>query len=141
MGEVPGSVPGTVLTPATLAVLGRSKDLLIRGRSSIDLYGNFALGGFEGPGSFTLGSLTLDTPLLNGIGSSSDTATISAGLVTLRNSFAPGVSGPATAGVLALRANTLTFGPADVQIAHFGMVSAVADTLRVDGTGTLAFSG
>ncbi len=144
MGEVPSSVSGTVLTGATLANLGAARDLVIRGRQSIDLCGSFALGASAAGGSFTLGLLTLDTPKLDGIGASSDTASISAGTLTLRNSGAQCAANSCSspqAGSLVLHANTLVLGPGEVGITGFGTINATADSLTANGTGALSFAG
>jgi filamentous hemagglutinin family protein len=139
MGDVPVGVPGTVLTDATLARLSTAKDLLIRGRQSIDLYGSFALGGSDSAGGFTLGSLTLDAPELNG--HSVGTASISAGSLTLRNSGMARSDSFAPAGSLALHANTLTLGPGTIGIAGLESINATTDTVTAQGAGTLHFGG
>src|SRR3546814_6930776 len=53
IGAVPDTVTGTVLSQATLANLSGADDLLIRGIQSIDLYGDFALGGRNAQGAAT----------------------------------------------------------------------------------------
>ena len=139
MGDVPGGVPGTVLTGATLAKLSTAKDLLIRGRQSIDLYGSFALGGFDAASGFTLGSLTLDTPQLNG--HSVDGPSISAGTLTLRNSGTAGSNSLPRAGNLALHASTLILGPGTISIAGLEAINVTSDTLTAQGAGALNFDG
>src|SRR3546814_2920681 len=74
IGAVPDTVTGTVLSQATLANLSGADDLLIRGIQSIDLYGDFALGGRNAQGAATLGALTFDTALLNGVAATGATA-------------------------------------------------------------------
>jgi len=137
IGDVPnppGPDLGTVISGATLDKLGRSRNLLIRGSQSIDLYGTFHFGNRDG-------ALTLDTARLNGKGAAGDTATLVAGELTLRNSGPNSSDAESSAGGLSLQANTLVLGPGELLLSGFGNVSAAAGVVQATGVGTLNFTG
>jgi len=141
IGDVPSSVTGTVLSGATLANLGHARDLLIRGTRSIDLYGNFQLGSRDGSGVATLGTLTLDTALLNGHAASGDTASITAQQIVLRNSGMAGSARESHTGILSLDADKLVLGPGTLFVGGFSTVNARANALLATGSGRFDFAG
>jgi filamentous hemagglutinin family protein len=142
IGDVPDGITGTVLSGATLANLGKAADLLIRGTDSIDLYGNFALGGRGTNGAATLGALTFDTARLNGMAASGEVASITAAEITLRNSGAASTATPvATSGKLKLDSDSLILGPGEFDITGFASLDARTGVLQAVGLGGIDFAG
>ena len=139
IGDVPGSVTGTILSGATLARLANANDLLIRGSQSIDLYGNFHLGGRDAAGHPTLGALTIDTHLLRGIGNSGDTASIVARSLTLRGGSATTPSGGNLN--LVLETNKFQLGPGNIAIDGFANLNATTNVVQASGSGALTTPG
>ncbi len=65
IGAPTGTPDGLVLSGGSLAALLGATDLRLRSYSSIDFYGDVALGGRNADGTFTLASLLLDASGLN----------------------------------------------------------------------------
>jgi len=137
LGDVPPGSTGTILGKSLIEKLAKSADLLIRGYSEIQLYGDLTLGD---SGSM-LPSLTLDTPLLQGVGGAS--ASFSGGQLVLQNTgSSPPVGIPAGgAGSLTLDVDRLVLGPGSVQLAGFDELAGRAGRIVAQGDGGLTLGG
>jgi hypothetical protein len=140
-GASPPVPPGTVLGSALLAQLAGSTDLLVEGRSVVNVWSPIAIGGRDGSGARTLGSLTIDTPMVQGHLLDGETARITARDLTLRNSGAPDMGSGPIAGTLDLDVGALHLGPGQVAVAGLAGVTGTAGSSDVRGSGGLALSG
>ncbi|MDQ8757557.1 filamentous hemagglutinin family protein [Sphingosinicella sp. LHD-64] len=142
LGDVPEGEEGTNLSLAMLERLGAASDLLIRGHDSINLYGDLVLGNRDGSGATSLGAITFDTALLQGRTEGGETARITAGSLTLRNSGgareAVAEAGP---GTLTLDVDTLVLGPGQVDLAGYAEVSGDVGVIEAQGVGGLELAG
>lgn len=138
LGEVPAGTAGTSFTEDMLERFAGASDLLVRGHQSINLYGTFQLGRRGADGKPTLKALTLDTGLLQGVGTSARQPTIAAQALTLRNSGAAGTyAGPDTTASLNLDVDRLLLGPGNVSLGGFYALQGRVGELRTSGTGVL----
>ncbi|WP_407352051.1 filamentous haemagglutinin family protein [Luteimonas sp. R10] len=142
LGEVPEGEEGTNLSLGMIERLGAASDLLIRGHESIHLFGALDLGGRGGSGTASLGAITFDTALFQGRAQGGETARITAGSLTLRNSGGAREAAPeAGPGALALDVDTLILGPGEVDVAGYARLSGNAGVVEAQGAGGLDLAG
>src|SRR5262249_2214576 len=115
--------------------LGPTTNLILSASQSINLYGSASLGSFNpASGDYSVAGLTLNAPLIQGIGAAGDVAGIAAGNVTLQGATAAG-TGAAGQGTLQIEAANLTLGPGAINLAGFSAVT-LTGTAQVAGNGT-----
>jgi filamentous hemagglutinin len=138
-GTPAGTPDGLILAGGTLDALLNAVDLRLRSYSSIDFYGNIALGALNADGSFKLGSLLLDAAGLNGSGAA--TVTVNAKEVVLTNTLGGtnvGLGG--AGGTLAIAADTVSLGAGTKEINGFGSVRLSARSAVIGrGAGAVDF--
>ena len=129
---------GLVLSNAQLAAFNQLAALELKSYTRIDLLGAAQVG------SSTLQQLTLDTPLLQGVGASADAvaARITAGTVVLKNSVAQAAPATGGSGALVVSGERIVSGAGDRAIAGFGSVqfTATGDIVN-QGQGSLRVGG
>ncbi len=150
LGDVPQGSAGLSITSDLLANFTNLTDLSLRSASTIDFYGNVALGTNAASGGSTLQSVTLDAAALNGYGAG-DKA-ITAANIVLQNSGAALSSAPSADGTGRLTLTALgsssvvpriELGAGAKTLTGFGGValSAVGGEIRATGNGVLSLSG
>ena len=146
LGQVPAGTAGTVLSADTLSRLGSLADLLIRGYGAVQVFGDVSLGSRDpASGVPSLKSLTIDTPLLQGLVDGTGQAandSITAGQLTLRNTGAAlQATGATGTGALSLDVDDLVLGPGQVQLSGYTALSGRAGTIEAQGSGALESQG
>lgn len=139
IGMPTGAPDGLVLSGGSLAALMGASELRLRSYSSIDFYGDVALGGRSADGTFTLKTLLLDAAALN---SSNDThVAVSAGEVAFTNTLGgTNTSLGGAGGALAVAANTFALGAGTKTIDGFDAIQVSASTAIIGrGTGSIDF--
>ncbi|WP_324615104.1 filamentous haemagglutinin family protein [Hyphomicrobium album] len=139
IGTPAGTPDGLVLSGGSLAALMSATDLRLRSYSSIDFYGDVALGGRNANGAFTLASLRLDAAALNS--STGSSVTVAAGEVVFTNTLSgTNASLGGTGGILGIAADTLALGTGSKVITGFDTIQVSASTAIVGrGTGSIDF--
>jgi filamentous hemagglutinin family protein len=145
---MPPTVPdGLVLSGGSLAALMGATDLRLRSYSSIDFYGDVALGGRNADGTFTLGTLLLDSAALNaGTGTHVAAAAGEVAFTNTRGGTNTSLGG--TDGTLAVVTNTFSLGAGRKAVDGFGTIQVAASSAIVGrgagstdfGSADLAFS-
>lgn len=143
-----GASSGFTITDELLAVLSRgdpsrglgpTTNLILSAAQSINLYGSASLGRIDpATGEYSVASLTLSAPLIQGIGTAGDVARIAAGQLTLLGVTTAG-TGSAGQSALQIESTNLTLGPGAMNLAGFGSVT-LTGTAQVAGSGTSSFS-
>jgi filamentous hemagglutinin family protein len=139
LGAVPQGSTALALGGAQLAALSQARNFILRSYSSIDLYGDVALGQ-PGVGSFTFDSAGL---LGHDVGGTGAPVTLSAGRITLENLSGNTLtaSDPGT-GTLTLKADKLVLADSQANdagftVAGFSQVDVDAGEVSLQGSGTL----
>jgi filamentous hemagglutinin family protein len=115
--------------------LGPTTNLILSASQSINLYGSASLGTIDpATGEYSVAGLTLNAPLIQGIGTAGDVARIAAGNVTLQGAAVAG-TGSAGQGRLQVSSANLTLGPGALALAGFSTVT-LTGTAQVAGKGT-----
>jgi hypothetical protein len=133
LGAAPDGTDGIVISD--FSVFGNLGSLALKSYGRLDLFGSLSLGGSS------VGTLTLDAPVLGGQGGTSDAAQLQAATLVLQNTA--GTLGvplpPFGAGSLRLQADTLVLGEGAKTIAGFSNVVLAANgELRGRGIGSLS---
>ena len=116
--------------------LGPTTNLILSASQSINLYGPASLGTVDpATGEYSVAGLTLNAPLIQGIGTADDVARIAAGNVTLQGATTAGTGSVAGQGTLQIDSANLTLGPGAINLAGFGAVT-LTGTAQVAGNGT-----
>ena len=116
--------------------LGPTTNLILSASQWIDLYGPASLGTVDpATGEYSVAGLTLNAPLIQGIGTADDVARIAAGNVTLQGATTAGTGSVAGQGTLQINSANLTLGPGAINLAGFGAVT-LTGTAQVAGNGT-----
>src|SRR5262249_29952582 len=122
LGETAGVANGLVLSGDQLAAAGDLGNLVLRSYTSIDLYGKANVGGASLAG-LTLRSGGLAGYPASGADSATNSATISAGSVTIDNAIGGTFSAtPTGSGTLVVNAKQITVGAGEQHIQGFGSV-------------------
>lgn len=140
IGDTPDGVSGTVIALETIERLAGASDLLLRAHQALAVWGDFALGGRGTDGKATLGSLTFDTPVIEGHAGAGEGLTLTAGTLTLRNSGGTAQAAAGT-GALTLDVDQLVLGDGDLGIAGYTGVGGRIGQLRAEGVGSLSIAG
>ncbi|WKA26110.1 filamentous haemagglutinin family protein [Bradyrhizobium roseum] len=140
IGTPPTNPDGLVLSGGSLAALMGATDLRLRSYSSIDFYGEVALGGRNADGTFTLTNLLLDAAALNG--STGSAVTVAGAEVAFTNTLgATNTNLGGVGGSLVVAANTFSFGAGTKAVTGFNTIRISASTAIVGrGTGTTDFA-
>lgn len=148
VGDAGGNNPGALnLTDSVLAALtsgdpshgiAPTTNLTLNAQQSIDFYGSANLGTTDATGAPIVANLTLDTPVIQGFGAAGDTATLTAGNLTLEGGSTSVAATGAGQGSLALNATGLTLGAGDLSFGGFGQVALNASS-QVVGSGAGAY--
>ncbi len=156
-GDVPIGTAGLTLTNTLLAQFATAERFTIRSASGFNFFGTATLGTVDATGAPTLRGLTLDGGALTGQGSNGNTATLTAGQVTLRNTAGTTASLPGGGqGALVINAvggagapGDIVLGEGRIEVSGFNEVrlraqaapSAAGGTIRFEGSGRLDVSG
>ena len=140
-----GATGGFTITDELLAVLSRgdpsrglapTDNLILSAAQSINFYGSANLGTIDpATGRYSVDGLTLNAPLIQGIGTSGDVTRIAANRLTLQGTSAAGTPTTAGQGVLRIDAANLTLGAGTMNIGGFSAVT-LTGTAQVAGKGT-----
>ena len=128
---------GLVLSNTDLANYASLDEFVLRGYGSIDLFGTTALG------SFSLGRLSVDTPLLRGRdGGSAPQATLMAREIEFSNSSATVADSAVGTGSLAVQAERIVLDMGTKAVAGFNSTRFVAsEQVSTRGAGSLRVAG
>lgn len=139
IGTPPTAPDGLVLSGGSLAALMGASDLRLRSYSSIDFYGDVALGSRNSDGAFTLKTLLLDATALNG--DAGTHVVVAAGEVAFTNTLGGSSAGlGGTGGTIAIAANTLTLGAGTKTVNGFDTIQVSAsNAIIARGTGSIDF--
>jgi filamentous hemagglutinin len=146
-----GATSGFTITNELLALLSRgdasrgigpTTNLILSAAQSINLYGSASLGTFDpATGQYSVAGLTLNAPLIQGIGTAGDVAHIAASRLTLQGTATAG-TGVAGSGGLQIESDNLTLGPGNMNLAGFGLVNLIGNaTVAGNGTGLINVAG
>jgi len=141
LGDISGVNTGLALSGAELAALGSLDGLYLKSYSTLDFYGDLALGG----GQSGIQHLALDAGGLRGFSSKgSNTVTLAAGDVLLHNSGAANTdTAVASGGTLTIQGrNGITIAEGEQHVSGFGTTSLDSSSvINGHGTGNLKVAG
>ena len=140
LGDVSGVNDGLALSGTELAALGSIDGLYLKSYSTVDFYGDLALG----TGQSSIQHLALDAGGLRGFSNGSNTVTLAAGDVLLHNSgIANTDTAVASGGTLTIQGrNGITLAEGDQQLSGFGTTNlASSSVINGHGTGNLQVAG
>jgi filamentous hemagglutinin len=144
-----GGTSGLTLTDSLLSTLTQgdpshglppTTNLELTATQGINVYGSASLGTIDPTtGLPTFGTITLSAPAINGFGGANDTATLTAGNITLLGTCAASCTGAATGqGNFAIDAVQLTLGGGGIlPFSGFNTVTLAATGQLVGGTSSL----
>ncbi|MEQ6341180.1 MAG: filamentous hemagglutinin family protein [Gammaproteobacteria bacterium] len=143
LGETSAVTSGLVFSKEQLAALNKAANLTLRSYSTLDLWGDVALGGVDAGGKRLLAKLSLEAGGINGYANAGKTARINAGEVTFSNpSKIATADTPDGLGKLAIGADQITLGEGDKKIQGFSQVDIAAGReITGQGKGTLDVMG
>jgi filamentous hemagglutinin len=140
LGDVSGVSDGLALSGTELAALGSLDGLYLKSYSTLDFYGDVALG----TGQAGIQHLALDAGGLRGFGGASKTVTLAAGDVVLHNSGSANADvAAASGGVLNIQGQRgITLAEGDQQVSGFGSTNLTSsNVINGHGTGNLQVAG
>jgi filamentous hemagglutinin len=146
-----GATSGFTITNELLALLARgdtsrglgpTTNLILSATQSINLYGSASLGTFDpATGQYSIAGLTLNAPLIQGVGTAGDVAHIAASRLALQGTATAG-TGVAGPGGLQIESDNLTLGPGNMNLAGFRLVDLIGNaTVAGNGTGVIGVAG
>ncbi|MES1998351.1 MAG: filamentous hemagglutinin family protein [Pseudomonadota bacterium] len=140
LGDVSGVNNGLALSGTELAALGSLDGFYLKSYSTVDFYGDLALG----TGQSSIQHLALDAGGLRGFGNGSNTVTLAAGDVLLHNSgIANTDTAAASGGTLTIQGrNGIALAEGDQQLSGFTTTNLASNNvINGHGTGNLQVAG
>jgi filamentous hemagglutinin len=147
-----GATSGFTITNELLALLsqgdasrglGPTSNLIVSAAQSINVYGSASLGTFDAAtGQYSIAGLTLNAPLIQGVGTAGDVAHIEASRLTLQGTATAGIGVANGQGKLDIESDNLTRGPGNMNLAGFSLVNLTGNaSVAGKGTGVIGVAG